>query len=280
MKLVRFGPQGHEKPGCLDDSGQLRDLSAIIADFGGDSVSCAALDALRQIDLNKAPVVEGQPRLGAPLAFVPNFYCIGLNYALHAAETGAATPAEPILFSKASGCLSGPQDPILLPRGSEKTDWEAELGVVIGTRAYRITEAEALDYVAGYCAVNDLSEREYQFNHGGQWIKGKSCPGFGKIGPVLVTKDEITNPQALGLRLWVNDILRQDSTTADMIFPVAQIISHMSHYMELLPGDIIATGTPSGVGMGLSPPQFLQAGDHVRLAIDSLGAQACAVMAP
>jgi 2,4-diketo-3-deoxy-L-fuconate hydrolase len=279
MKLVRFGPEGQEKPGYLDAAGRIRDLSALSADFAGDSVSCAALEALGRAELEAAPVVSGRPRLGAPLAFVPNFYCIGLNYALHAAETGAPAPTEPLLFSKASSSLSGPQDPILLPRGAQTTDWEVELGVVIGRRARTVSEAEALDHVAGYCAVNDLSERDFQFNHGGQWIKGKSCRGFGKIGPMLVTKDEIPDPQALGLRLWVNDVLRQNSTTSDMIFPVAKIISYMSRYMDLLPGDIIATGTPSGVGIGLSPPQYLRAGDRVRLEIDGLGQQDCPVIA-
>jgi 2,4-didehydro-3-deoxy-L-rhamnonate hydrolase len=278
MKLVRFGPKGEEKPGYLDDYGRIRDLSAICGDFGGVSISCSALDTLREHDLDAAPVVEGRPRLGPPLGFVPNFHCIGLNYALHAAETGIDAPAEPLLFSKATSSLSGPQDPIILPHGSQKTDWEVELGVVIGAHVSHVTEAEALDHVAGYCAVNDLSERDYQFNHGGQWIKGKSCPGFGKIGPVLVTKDEIPDPQALGLRLWVNGVLRQNSHTSDMIFSVAKIISYLSQFMELLPGDIIATGTPSGVGIGLSPPQFLRAGDSVRLEIDGLGQQDCAVI--
>jgi 2,4-diketo-3-deoxy-L-fuconate hydrolase len=279
MRLVRFGPKGQEKPGYLDDVGRIRDLSAICGDFGGANVSCAALDILRQHDLGAAPVIEGTPRLGPPLGFVPNFHCIGLNYALHAAETGMDAPTEPLIFSKASSSLSGPQDPIILPPRSQKTDWEVELGVVIGAHASHVSEAEALDYVAGYCAVNDLSERDYQFNHGGQWIKGKSCPGFGKIGPMFVTKDEIPNPQALGVRLWVNDILRQNSDTSDMIFPVAKIISYMSQFMDLLPGDIIATGTPSGVGVGLSPPQFLRAGDKVRLEVDYLGEQVCAVIA-
>ena len=279
MKLVRFGPKGQEKPGYLGADGRIRDLSALTPDFAGDTVSIWALAALARADLDAAPVVPGAPRLGPPLAFVPNFYCIGLNYALHAAETGAEIPAEPLVFSKASSSLAGPEDPIIVPRGSAKTDWEVELGVVIGARAHHVTEADALDYVAGYVALNDVSERDFQKHRGGQWIKGKSAPGFGKIGPWLVTRDEVPDPQALGLRLWVNGTLRQDSATSDMIFPVAKIISYMSEFMELLPGDIIATGTPSGVGAGLSPPQFLRAGDQVRLDVAGLGQQDSPVIA-
>ena len=279
MKLVRFGPKGQEKPGYLGADGRIRDLSALTPDFAGDAVSIGALAALARADLDAAPVVPGAPRLGPPLATVPNFYCIGLNYALHAAETGAEIPAEPLVFSKASSSLAGPEDPIIVPRGSAKTDWEVELGVVIGARAHHVTEADALDYVAGYVALNDVSERDFQKHRGGQWIKGKSAPGFGKIGPWLVTRDEVPDPQALGLRLWVNGTLRQDSATSDMIFPVAKIISYMSEFMELLPGDIIATGTPSGVGAGLSPPQFLRAGDQVRLDVAGLGQQDSPVVA-
>ena len=279
MKLVRFGPKGQEKPGYLGADGRIRDLSALTPDFAGDTVSIEALAALARADLDAAPVVPGAPRLGPPLAFVPNFYCIGLNYALHAAETGAEIPAEPLVFSKASSSLAGPEDPIIVPRGSAKTDWEVELGVVIGARAHHVTEADALDHVAGYVALNDVSERDFQKHRGGQWIKGKSAPGFGKIGPWLVTRDEVPDPQALGLRLWVNGTLRQDSATSDMIFPVAKIISYMSEFMELLPGDIIATGTPSGVGAGLSPPQFLRAGDQVRLDVAGLGQQDSPVIA-
>ena len=279
MKLVRFGPKGQEKPGYLGADGRIRDLSALTPDFAGDAVSIGALAALARNDLDAAPVVPGTPRLGPPLAFVPNFYCIGLNYALHAAETGAEIPAEPLVFSKATSSLAGPEDPIIVPRGSNKTDWEVELGVVIGARTHHVTQADALAHVAGYVALNDVSERDFQKHRGGQWIKGKSAPGFGKIGPWLVTADEVPEPQALGLRLWVNGTLRQDSATSDMIFPVAKIISYMSEFMELLPGDIIATGTPSGVGAGLRPPQFLRAGDQVRLEVAGLGQQDSAVIA-
>lgn len=280
MKLVRFGPVGEEKPGLLGDDGHIRDLSDWTTDFAGETVSCDALAALQTADLSAAPIVRGSPRLAAPLANVPNFYCIGLNYAAHAAETGAELPAEPLVFSKASSSLAGPQDPIILPRNSDKTDWEVELGVVIGARAYNVSQEEALSYVAGYCALNDVSERDFQKRRGGQWIKGKSAPSFGKIGPWLVTADDIPDPQALGLRLWVNSELRQDSTTSDMIFGVARIISYLSEFMELVPGDVIATGTPSGVGAGLSPPQFLKAGDIVRLEVDGLGLQESQVMGP
>ena len=279
MKLVRFGPKGQEKPGYLGADGRIRDLSALTPDFAGDAVSIGALAALARNALDAAPVVPGTPRLGPPLAFVPNFYCIGLNYALHAAETGAEIPAEPLVFSKATSSLAGPEDPIIVPRGSNKTDWEVELGVVIGARTHHVTQADALAHVAGYVALNDVSERDFQKHRGGQWIKGKSAPGFGKIGPWLVTADEVPEPQALGLRLWVNGTLRQDSATSDMIFPVAKIISYMSEFMELLPGDIIATGTPSGVGAGLRPPQFLRAGDQVRLEVAGLGQQDSAVIA-
>ncbi len=279
MKLVLFGPAGQEKPGYLDAQGRIRDLSALTQDLAGDTVSCVALDRLRAADLEAAPVVEGAPRLGPPMARVPNFYCIGLNYALHAAETKAEIPTEPLVFSKASSSLAGPQDPIRIPRGSQKTDWEVELGIVIGAHAHHVAESDALAHVAGYCAINDVSERDFQKHRGGQWIKGKSAPGFGKIGPWLVTRDEIADPQALALRLWVNGTLRQDSTTGDMIFPVGKIISYMSDFFELLPGDIIATGTPSGVGAGLSPPQFLQPGDTVRLEVEGLGVQESPVTA-
>lgn len=278
MKLLRFGPQGHEKPGLLAADGTLRDLSGICADLGGDSVSTEALARLRELDPAALPLVEGSARLGAPLSYVPNFYCIGLNYAAHAAETGAEKPAEPLIFSKANTSLAGPQDPIIIPRGSVKTDWEVELGIVIGKRASYISEDQVADHIAGYVAVNDVSERDFQKHRGGQWIKGKSAPSFGKIGPWLVTSDEIPDPQALELRLWVNDALRQNSSTSDMIFPVVTLVAYMSQFFELRPGDIIATGTPSGVGAGMSPPQFLRAGDQVRLEVAGLGQQLSAVV--
>ncbi|MBR3370157.1 MAG: fumarylacetoacetate hydrolase family protein [Rhodobacteraceae bacterium] len=279
MKLLRFGPKGQEKPGCLDAQGNLRDLSGVSDDFGGDTVALEALAKLALLDLETLPIVAQNTRLGAPLAHVPNFYCIGLNYAAHAAETGAEKPKEPLVFSKATSSLAGPHDPIIIPKGAARTDWEVELGIVIGKRALYVDEADALGYVAGYCAVNDVSERDFQKNRGGQWIKGKSAPGFGKIGPWIVTADAVPDPQALRLQLSVNGQTRQDSTTADMIFTVAQIISYMSHFMELVPGDVIATGTPSGVAAGMSPPQFLQPGDVVSLTVEGLGTQSADVIA-
>ncbi|NBB97282.1 MAG: 2-hydroxyhepta-2,4-diene-1,7-dioate isomerase [Alphaproteobacteria bacterium] len=279
MKLVRFGPVGHEKPGMLDAEGRLHDLSGLVADFAGPSVSLAALADLAARDLSAAPLVEGVTRLGPPLAWVPNFYCIGLNYAAHAAETGAAKPSEPVVFSKAVSSLAGPEDDIILPKGATKVDWEVELGVVIGAAALNISEADALDHVAGYVAVNDVSERTFQKDRGGQWIKGKSAPSFGKIGPWFVTRDAVPDPQALELSLAVNGDARQDSTTSDMIFSVAEIVAYMSQFMRLIPGDVIATGTPSGVGLGMTPPQFLAPGDTVVLDVAGLGRQESRVVA-
>ncbi|MDD7970485.1 fumarylacetoacetate hydrolase family protein [Roseinatronobacter alkalisoli] len=279
MKLLRYGPKGQEKPGCLDHQGNLRDLSGVVADFGGDTVSLDSLAQLSALDPRTLPLVAQPVRIGAPMSHIPNFYCIGLNYAAHAAETGAEKPKEPLVFSKATSSLAGPEDTIIIPRGATRTDWEVELGIVIGKPALYVDEADALDYVAGYCAVNDVSERDFQKNRGGQWIKGKSAPGFGKIGPWLVTKDEVPDPQALRLQLSVNGENRQDSTTADMIFTVAQIVSYMSHFMELVPGDVIATGTPSGVGAGMSPQRFLQPGDIVALEVEGLGQQKADVIA-
>jgi len=279
MKLLRYGPAGLERPGMLDANGKIRDLSVVLDDLGGDSVALGALDRLRALDPASLPLVDGPVRLGAPLSWVPNFYCIGLNYAAHAAETGASKPLEPLIFSKASTSLAGPQDDIIIPRGAQRTDWEVELGIVIGLRCHHVTLSEALSHVAGYVAVNDVSERDFQKERGGQWIKGKSAPSFGKIGPWLVTADEVPDPQALDLRLWVNGQLRQNSSTSDMIFGVAQIVSYMSDFMELRPGDVIATGTPSGVGAGMVPPQFLRPGDRVRLEVQGLGQQDCGVIA-
>lgn len=279
MRLVRFGPNGQEKPGLLDRDGRLRDLSALTEDFAGAAVSSSALAALAARGANDAPVVEGLVRLGAPLEWVPNFYCIGLNYAAHAAETGAAKPTEPLLFSKATSSLAGPEDDIIIPQGATRVDWEVELGVVIGTPALNISEAEALEHVAGYVAINDVSERTFQKDRGGQWIKGKSAPSFGKIGPWFVTRDEVPDPQELDLSLAVNGAARQASNTSDMIFSVAEIISYMSNFMQLMPGDVIATGTPSGVGLGMTPPQFLAAGDSVVLEVAGLGRQVSKVVA-
>ncbi|HAV09774.1 MAG TPA: 2-hydroxyhepta-2,4-diene-1,7-dioate isomerase, partial [Rhodobacteraceae bacterium] len=231
------------------------------------------LDAIRAIDLETLPIIEAPGRIGACLASVPNFYCIGLNYAKHAAETGATPPAEPIIFNKATSCLSGPNDPVIIPRKSVKTDWEVELGVVIGREALYVSEQDALDYVSGYCTINDVSEREFQIERGGQWTKGKSAPSFGPIGPWLVTADEVPDPQALRLWLSLNGKVVQDSDTSDMIFTVRQIISYMSQFMKLMPGDIIATGTPSGVGLGMKPPVFLKPGDVMELEIEGLGRQ-------
>jgi len=273
MKLLRYGPVGAEKPGMLDADGAVRDLSAHVTDFEGAAVSLEALEALKAIDPASLPLVAEPGRIGACLARVPNFFCIGLNYAKHAEETGATPPAEPILFSKATSALSGPYDPVVIPRKSQKGDWEVELGVVIGKTASYVSEADALSYVAGYCVINDVSEREFQIERGGQWMKGKSAPTFGPTGPYLVTADEVADPQALTLSLSLNGETVQDSDTSDMIFGVAEIISYMSQFMELQPGDIIATGTPSGVGMGMSPQRFLRPGDVMELTVEGLGTQ-------
>ena len=273
MKLLRVGPVGQEKPACLDATGVIRDLTGVTADFEGEGVSLDALEALKGVDLSALPAVEGNPRIGAAVARVETFYAIGLNYAQHAAEAGMEPPKEPILFNKSASCLAGPNDPLTLPKGSEKSDWEVELGVVIGKRAQNVSVEEALSFVAGYCVINDVSERAYQIERGGQWTKGKSAPGFGPVGPYLVTADEVPDPQALGLRLSLNGEMVQDNFTSDMIFSVAEIISHMSEFMALVPGDVIATGTPEGVGMGMKPQRFLRVGDVMELEIDGLGSQ-------
>lgn len=273
MKLLRVGPAGQEKPACLDATGVIRDLTGVTADFEGEGVSLDALEALKGVDLSALPAVEGNPRIGAAVARVETFYAIGLNYAQHAAEAGMEPPKEPILFNKSASCLAGPNDALTLPKGSEKSDWEVELGVVIGKRAQNVSVEEALSYVAGYCVINDVSERAYQIERGGQWTKGKSAPGFGPVGPYLVTADEVPDPQALGLRLSLNGEMVQDNFTSDMIFSVAEIIAHMSEFMALVPGDVIATGTPEGVGMGMKPQRFLRVGDVMELEIDGLGRQ-------
>lgn len=279
MKLLRFGPLGQEKPGILDSAGQVRDLSGRVADFAGDGVSLETLAVIGSIDIESLPVVEAPGRIGAALASVPNFYCIGLNYARHAREAGMEPPKEPIIFNKATTALAGPDDPVRLPRGSERGDWEVELGVVIGKRALYVSTAEALDHVAGYCVINDVSERAFQIERSGQWIKGKSAPGFGPVGPWLVTRDEVADPQALSLSMRLNGEVMQSSSTADMIFGVAEIVSHMSQFMELRPGDVIATGTPEGVGMGMSPPRYLCPGDVMELEVEGLGRQRQEVLA-
>lgn len=273
MKLLRYGPPGRERPAMLDADGQVRDLSAHVADLAGATVSLEALDRLRGIDPADLPLVAEPGRIGSCLASVPNFFCIGLNYARHAAETGAKAPPEPVIFSKATSALSGPFDDVVIPRGSVKSDWEVELGVVIGREALYVSEAEALSHVAGYCTINDLSEREFQAERAGQWIKGKSAPTFGPVGPWLVTADEVPDPQNLRLWLSLNGTVVQDSTTADMIFTVAQIIASMSRYMKLMPGDVISTGTPAGVGLGMKPPRFLKPGEVMELEVEGLGRQ-------
>ncbi len=280
MKLLRVGPVGQEKPAILDGDGQVRDLSGIVPDFAGQGVSFAALDAIRALDLTRLAVISAPGRIGPCLATVPNFHAVGLNYAKHAAESGAAIPTEPVLFSKATSCLSGPNDPVILPRGSVKADWEVELGVIIGRAALYVSQAEALAHVAGYCVVNDVSERSFQIERGGQWVKGKSAPSFGPIGPWLVTADEVPDPQSLRLSLDLNGTRVQDSTTGDMIFSVAQIVSYISQFMQLLPGDIITTGTPEGVGLGMKPQRFLRPGDVMEVRVDGLGMQRQVVVAP
>ncbi len=273
MKLLRYGPKGKEQPGMLDAHGVLRDLSPHLSDPAGPTVSLASIDKLRGLDPETLRPVDGTPRIGACLAYVPNFFCIGLNYAKHAAETGSPQPAEPILFSKASSALSGPFDPVVIPKDANQTDWECELGVVIGAACEHVSEAKALGRVAGYCIVNDVSERDFQLRRKGQWIKGKSAPGFGPAGPWLVTTDEVEDPQDLSLSLKVNGEIQQSSSTADMIFSVAEIISYMSRFMALQPGDIIATGTPEGVGMAQNPARFLKPGDEMELEVQGLGLQ-------
>ncbi len=273
MKLLRFGPKGSEKPGILDADGTVRDLSGKVAEFAGTGVSLEALDQIRALDVTSLPVVDNPGRIGSCLAWVPNFFCIGLNYAKHAEETGAEPPKEPIIFSKATSALSGPFDPVIIPRGSEKSDWEAELGVVIGKTALYVSQEDALDHVAGYCTINDVSERAFQIERGGQWIKGKAAPTFGPTGPYLVTADEVPDPQNLGVRLELNGRTVQDSNTDDMIFTVREIVSYMSQFMELQPGDVIATGTPSGVGMGMKPQRFLKPGDVMEVEVEGLGRQ-------
>lgn len=279
MRLLRYGPSGQEKPGCLDADGNIRDLSGVTGDFAGEGVSITALNALRDVEINALPLVPAGARIGSCLATVPNFFCIGLNYAKHAIESGMDLPKEPILFSKASSALSGPFDPVIIPKNSTKPDWEVELGVIIGKHVEHVSETEALSCVAGYCIVNDVSERVFQLERGGQWIKGKSAPTYGPTGPYLVTADEIEDPQSLSLSLKLNGETQQASNTSDMIFGLAETISYMSRFMRLQPGDLIATGTPSGVGMGQKPPRFLRPGDVMELEVEGLGSQRQEVVA-
>jgi 2-keto-4-pentenoate hydratase/2-oxohepta-3-ene-1,7-dioic acid hydratase in catechol pathway len=274
MKLCRYGPAGCEQPGLIDADGRLRALSDHLADLGPDQLSPGALARIAALDPAGLPLVEGRPRYGVPFAGTRQFIAIGLNYADHAAESNLPVPAEPVMFTKAVTCLQGPDDPVVIPRGSVKTDWEVELGVVIGTRASYVAEADALAHVAGYCTINDLSEREYQIERGGTWDKGKGCPTFGPVGPWLVTTDEIDDPQDLAMWLEVNGRRVQDGSTRTMVFPVAALVSYVSQFMTLEPGDIITTGTPPGVGMGQKPePWYLKPGDVVTLGIAGLGDQ-------
>lgn len=280
MKLLRYGRPGKEKPGLFDDEGRIRDLSGIIPDIAPEFLNDRELRKLAKIDPKTLPAVRGNPRIGVPLSRVGKFIGIGLNYADHAAETNAQVPDEPVVFMKATTCLSGPDDPIVLPPGSKKTDFEVELGVVIGTRATHVEEADAMKYVAGFCVVNDVSERSYQKERGGgQWTKGKGCDTFGPVGPWLVTRDEVWDMDDLDLYLEVNGKRMQTGNTGTMVFRVPFLVSYLSRFMTLEPGDIIATGTPPGVGMARTPPRFLKHGDSVRLGIPGLGEQQQEVIA-
>jgi 2-keto-4-pentenoate hydratase/2-oxohepta-3-ene-1,7-dioic acid hydratase in catechol pathway len=274
MKLLRYGAPGQERPGVLDNNGQIRDLSQHIADVSGEALLPASLEKLRALDLNQLPLVEGQPRLGPCVGQIGKFICIGLNYADHAAETGAAIPGEPVVFSKWTSAVVGPNDDVQIPRDSVKTDWEVELGVIIGQGGRYISEQDALRHVAGYCVINDVSEREFQIERGGTWDKGKGCDTFGPTGPWLVTADEIADPHRLNLWLEVDGKRYQDGNTGTMIFRIPHIISYLSRFMSLQPGDVISTGTPPGVGMGQKPqPIYLKAGQTMRLGIEGLGEQ-------
>jgi 2,4-diketo-3-deoxy-L-fuconate hydrolase len=273
MKLTRVGALGAERPALIDDKGKLRDLSGVVPDIGGNVLNRKSLESLRRQDVTSLPLLPEGTRFGAAVGQVGKMVCVGLNFKDHAAEAGLALPAQPILFMKATTALCGPDDDVIIPWGSKKTDWEVELGVVIGDVARRVPEERALDYVAGYLVVNDLSEREFQLEHGGQWVKGKSCDTFGPIGPMLVTTDEIPHPQMLSMWLEVNGRRYQNGSTADMVFGVAHLVSYISRYMTLMPGDIISTGTPAGVGLGQRPPTYLNVGDVVELGIDGLGRQ-------
>ncbi len=273
MKLVRYGKVGKEKPGLIDAAGKLRDLSKLVGDIGPAQLSTAALAKLSKIKTDKLPLVRGKPRMGVPFTGATKFVAIGLNYSDHAAEAGMPVPKEPIIFMKTLSCMQGGDDDVMLPKGSVKTDWEVEIGIVIGTKASYVTKKDALTYVAGYVVSNDVSEREYQIERGGLWDKGKGCDTFGPLGPWLVTTDEIPNPQKLDMWLDVNGEKRQRGNTKTMIFDCATIVSYVSQFMTLNPGDVIITGTPPGVGLGMKPPQFLKPGDVVTLGIQGLGQQ-------
>lgn len=279
MKLLRWGSPGQERPGLLDETGTIRDLSGLVPDISGAVLGDAGLAMLRGIDLQGLPMVPGDTRLGPCVAGTGKFICIGLNFADHAAESGMAVPAEPIIFMKATSAICGPNDPILIPRGSQKTDWEVELAVIIGTRAKYVAPDDALSHVAGYAVTNDVSERAFQLERVGQWTKGKSCDNFGQIGPWLVTRDAVADPQDLSMWLTVNGETMQDGSTRTMVYGVAHLISYLSQFMTLHPGDVISTGTPPGVGMGRKPPRYLRAGDVVELGIAGLGSQRQEVIA-
>ncbi|WP_430398953.1 fumarylacetoacetate hydrolase family protein [Ferrovibrio sp.] len=273
MKLLRYGPLGQEKPGILDAQGAIRDLSGVVGDIDGATLQPEALAKLRGVDVNALPKVAGNPRIGACVAGIGKFICIGLNYSDHAAETGATVPPEPIIFMKATSAIMGPDDDLIIPKNSIKTDWEVELGVVIGKVARYVSEADAMNHVAGYCTINDVSERAFQIERHGQWTKGKSCDTFGPIGPWLVTADEVADPQNLAMFCDVNGHRFQNGSTKTMVYGVRYLISYLSQFMSLQPGDVISTGTPPGVGMGQKPPLYLKPGDKVHLGIAGLGEQ-------
>ena len=279
MKLLRYGQTGQEKPAILGADGRIRDLSAVIGDLSGEALGRESLSRIKALDLAALPLVEGSPRIGAPVGVVPKFFGIGLNYRDHAAETGQPIPEVPIVFAKASSCVSGPYDPILQPKGFDRIDFEVELAVVIGTRAKNVSEADALDHVAGYCICDDVSERSLQKGGPGEWIKAKSYDSFGPLGPWLVTTDEIPDPQVLDLTLDLNGARMQTGNSSTMIFTVRQLVSYISRYMSLVPGDVITTGTPPGVGMARNPRVFLKPGDELRLAVSGLGEQRLKVVA-
>ena len=273
MKFLRFGSPGSEKPGILDADGNIRDLTSVVGDISNQTVGPAGIADIASVDISGLPIVRGNPRLGPCISGVGKFVCIGLNYTDHALESGQPIPTEPVVFMKATSSITGPNDDIKLLPGSTKTDWEVELGIVIGRDTKNITESAALDYIAGYCIVHDLSEREWQMERGGQWVKGKSADTYGPIGPWLVTTDEIDDPQELDLWLEVNGVRYQNANTRTMIFSVSEIVSYLSQCMSLQAGDIIATGTPKGVGLGMKPPTYLKSGDIVELGVESLGVQ-------
>lgn len=279
MKLLRYGPKGMEKPGLIDSESRIRDLSPLLADITTSHLSPDGISALKALDISKLPVVNEVARLGVPYHRPGKVICVGLNYSDHAAETGQAAPDQPVLFLKATSSLRGPNDPVVLPQNSTRSDWEVELGVVIGSTARYVTRAEAMEYVAGYCVVNDLSERHFQLECGGQWDKGKGCDTFGPVGPWLVTRDEISDPQALDLWLEVNGRTFQSGSTRNMLFDIATLVSYISQFMTLDPGDLISTGTPAGVGHGQKPTIYLRAGDTIRLGISGLGEQTQRVFA-